>query len=91
MPLTQTGIVRMEARKEGKKHQAHKEAVKYYSDLSFYDMEEEVNYYLSEESEIYDKFNFNKINPDELYKIYDNLGNAYDLIDQLRLRNHMGE
>ena len=42
MPLTQTGIVRMEARKEGKKHQAHKEAVKYYSDLSFYDMEEEL-------------------------------------------------
>ena len=59
--------------------------------IEFYGMENEVNYYLSEESEIYDMYNFNKINSDELYKIYDNLGNAYDLIDQLRLRKHMGE
>ena len=59
--------------------------------IEFYDMGYEVNYYLSEESEIYDSYNFNKINSDELYKIYDNLGNAYDLIDQLRLRKHMGE
>lgn len=59
--------------------------------LEFYGMENEVNYYLSEETEIYDRYNFNKINSDELYKIYDNLGNAYDLIDQLRLRKHMGE
>ena len=59
--------------------------------IEFYDMENEVNYYLSEETEIYDKYNFNKINSDELYKIYDNLGNAYDLIDQLRLKKHMGE
>lgn len=59
--------------------------------IDFYDMENDVNYYLTEETEIYDKYNFNKINSDELYKIYDNLGNAYDLIDQLRLKKHMGE
>ena len=59
--------------------------------IEFYDMENEVNYYLSEETDIYDKYNFNKINSDELYKIYDNLGNAYDLIDQLRLEKRLGE
>ena len=59
--------------------------------IEFYDMKNEVNYYLSEESEIYDKYNFNKISSEELYKIYDNLGRAYDLIDQLRLRKHLGE
>lgn len=37
--------------------------------IEFYGMENEVNYYLSEETEIYDRFDFNKINSDELYKI----------------------
>ena len=59
--------------------------------IEFYDMQNEVNYYLSEESEKYDKYNFNKVNSDELYKIYDNLGDAYDLIDQLRLKKHLGD
>ena len=27
----------------------------------------------------------------ELYKIYDNLGKPYDLIDQLRLKKHLGD
>ena len=57
----------------------------------FYDMSEDVNYYLTEESEIEGKYNFKKINSNELYRIYDNLGNAYDLIDQLRLRKHLGD
>ena len=59
--------------------------------IEFYDMESEANYYLIEESGIYDKYNFTKINSNDLYKIYDNLGNAYDLIDQLRLKKHLGE
>jgi predicted ATPase len=57
----------------------------------FYDMQDDVNYYLTEESEVEGKYNFIRINPDELYRIYDNLGRPYDLIDQLRLRKHLGE
>ena len=56
----------------------------------FYDMQKDVNYYLSEFDDG-DKYNFTKIESDELYKIYDNLGDAYDLIDQLRLEKHLGE
>ena len=52
----------------------------------FYDMQDDINYYLTEESEVEGKYNFTKIESDELYKIYENLGNAYDLINQLRLR-----
>lgn len=52
----------------------------------FYDMQNDINYYLTEESEIEGKYDFTKIESNELYKIYNNLGNAYDLINQLRLR-----
>lgn len=55
----------------------------------FYDMEEDVNYYLTEESEVEGKYNFTKIESNELYKIYNNLGNVYDLINQLRLRKRL--
>ena len=57
----------------------------------FYDMENEINYYLAEESENKGKYDFNKLGSDELFKIYDNLGRPYDLIDQLRLQKHLGE
>ena len=57
----------------------------------FYDVPEEINYYLAEESEVEGKYDFIKIESDELYKIYDNLGRPYDLIDQLRLQKHLGE
>lgn len=57
----------------------------------YYDMQDDVNYYLTVESGIKGKYKFNKIESDQLYKIYDNLGNAYDLIDQLRLKKHLGE
>lgn len=55
----------------------------------FYDMQDDVNYYLTEESEMEGKYNFIKIESNELYKIYENLGNAYDLINQLRLRKRL--
>ena len=55
----------------------------------FYDMQCDINYYLTEESEVEGKYNFVKIESDELYKIYENLGNAYDLINQLRLRKRL--
>ena len=55
----------------------------------YYDMQDDINYYLTEESEINGKFNFNKINSDELYKIYNNLGNIYDDINKLRIRKRL--
>ena len=44
----------------------------------FYDMQDDVNYYLTEKSEVVGKYNFNKIESDELYKIYDNLNRNLD-------------
>ena len=57
----------------------------------FYNMQDEVNYYLTEKSEIEDKYNFIKIPSNKLFKIYNNLGNVYDLIDELRLKKYLGE
>lgn len=57
----------------------------------FYDMQDEVNYYLTEESEVEGKYDFTKIPSNKLSKIYENLGNPYDLIDQLRLKKRFGE
>ena len=57
----------------------------------YYDMEDKINYYMAQKLETDEKYDFIKVDSKELYKIYDNLGNAYDLIDQLRLRKHMGE
>ena len=55
----------------------------------FYDMQDDINYYLTQESEIDGKYDFIKINSDELYKIYDNLGDVYKLIDNLRIRKRL--
>lgn len=57
----------------------------------YYDMEDKINYYMAQKLETDEKYDFIKVDSKELYKIYDNLGNAYDLIDQLRLKKHMGE
>ena len=54
-----------------------------------YDFEDSINYYLTEESEIAGKYNFTKINSNELYKIYDNLGNVYKFVDKLRLKKRL--
>lgn len=59
----------------------------------YYDFEEYVNYYLSrklEDDEIKEdedktKAKFEKIPSDELYKIYENLGDPFDYLDQVRL------
>lgn len=55
----------------------------------YYNMGDDVNYYLTKESELEGKYDFIKIESNELYKIYDNLGNAYKLVDQLRLRKRL--
>ena len=57
----------------------------------YYDMEDDVSFYLTEESLKEGKYNFTKINSNELFKLYNNLGNPYHLIDQLRLRKKLGE
>lgn len=53
----------------------------------YHDLTDETKYYLSEKSK--DKEGFNNIfevDSEELYKIYDNLGNPYDDIDQIRIK-----
>lgn len=57
----------------------------------FYDMEDDVNYYLTQESEIKGKYDFIEVKSNELYKIYDNLGDVYKLIDQLRIRKRLNK
>lgn len=57
----------------------------------FYDMEDDINYYLTEKSINSGKYDFNRVHSNELYKLYDNLGNPYRLIDKLRLRKKLGE
>ena len=55
----------------------------------FYDIQDEVNYYLTEESEVEGKYDFTKISSNELYKIYNNLGDVYKEINKLRLRKRL--
>lgn len=57
----------------------------------FYDMEDDINYYLTQESEVSGKYDFIKVNSNELYKIYDNLGDVYKLIDNLRIRKRLNK
>ena len=61
------------------------EAMDTYSE--YYDFEEYVNYYLSKKLDDDEtRAKFEKIPTDELYKIYDNLGDPYDFLDEVRLR-----
>ena len=55
----------------------------------YYDMQNDINYYLAEESEVEGKYDFNKIESNELYRIYTNLGNVYKLVDKLRLKKRL--
>lgn len=55
--------------------------------VEFYDLEEDVNYYLTEKCG--DKYDFTKIGSNELYRIYNNLGNVYHEINKLRIRKRM--
>lgn len=65
------------------------EAINAFSE--YYDMQDDVNYYLTEESEVKGMYNFTMIPSNKLVKIYNNLGNVYDLIDELRLKKRLGE
>lgn len=57
----------------------------------FYDLEEEVNFYLTEESEVEGKYDFTKIRSNELFKLYNNLGDGYKLINKLRIRKRLSK
>lgn len=52
----------------------------------YYDFEVYTSYYLTEKiNESSSAFNFKKVPSDELYLIYDNLGNPFDYLDKVRL------
>jgi len=53
----------------------------------FYDMDDDVNYYLTEEYG--EKYNFVNIGSNELYKLYSNLGDVYNEINKLKIRKRL--
>ena len=55
----------------------------------FYDMENDVNYYLTQKEGNENKYDFIKIKSNQLYKLYDNLGDGYKLINKLRIRKRL--
>ena len=59
------------------------EAIEAFSE--FYGLSDETNYYLTELQDN-GKYNFNKIEHDDLYLIYDNLGKPYNHIDEIRIK-----
>lgn len=61
------------------------EAIEVYSIK--YGLKDETNFYLTEKDENSTKFNVKKIEYENLYELYDNLGNPYDEIDKVRGEN----
>ncbi len=51
----------------------------------YYDLEDETNFYLTEKQED-DKYNFVKVDYDNLYELYDNLAKPYDALEVYRLK-----
>ena len=52
-----------------------------------YGLKNETNYYLSQKDEDTGKYNVKEIHQDKLYEIYNNLGDPYDIIDDIRGKN----
>ena len=66
------------------------EALEVYS--TKYGLKDETNYYLSQKDEYSKKYDVKQIPQDKLYKIYNNLGDPYDIIDDIRgenIANHL--
>jgi predicted ATPase len=61
------------------------EFIEMYSKI--HDIEKDTNFYLTEKVEVNGKFNINKIDNNDLKKIYANLGNPYDTIDKIYGKN----
>ncbi len=65
------------------------EALSLYSE--YYGIINDANFYLTEkDEEKKGKYNMNKIEHDEINKIYDNLGRPYDILDEVRIDLEMG-
>ena len=52
-----------------------------------YGLRDETNFYLTKKDENSEKYNVEKIEYDNLYELYNNLGDPYDVIDQIRGEN----
>ena len=52
-----------------------------------YGLKNSTNFYLTKKDNECDKYNVEKIGYDYLYKIYNNLGDPYDIIDEVRGKN----
>ena len=66
------------------------EAIEVYS--TKYGLKDETNFYLSQKDENTKKYNVKQIPHDNLYEIYNNLGDPYDIIDDVRgenMANHL--
>ena len=61
------------------------EALEVYS--AKYALKNETNYYLSQKDKNSEKYNVKNILHDNLYEIYNNLGDSYDVIDKIRGKN----
>ena len=65
------------------------EAIEVYS--KYHDINGDTNFYLTKKCNKNGKFNFNKIENDKLQKIYRNLGDPYDIIDEINGMNIVKE
>ena len=61
------------------------EAIEVYSIK--YGLKNETNFYLTQKDENSEKYNVEKIEYDNLYELYSNLGDSYDIIDEVRGKN----
>lgn len=61
------------------------EAIEVYSIK--YGLRDETNFYLTQKDENSEKYNVKKIEYDNLYELYDNLGNPYSTINKIRGQN----
>ena len=52
-----------------------------------YGLRNEINFYLSKKDENNEKYNIEKIEYDKLYELYNNLGDPYDIVDEVRGEN----
>ena len=52
-----------------------------------YGLRDETNFYLTKKDENCEKYNVEKIEYDNLYELYNNLGDPYDIIDEVRGEN----
>ncbi len=60
------------------------EAIEAYS--RYYDLINDTNFYLTEKVNGMDKYNYNLLDMDEIIKVYDNLGNPFDIIHKIKVQ-----